>query len=67
MQSPAVSQPPLLWELDTFSHLPPHGVGDLATYVDQFAHPASYTSLTATSAALVEAIPYPSAGCAEKL
>jgi hypothetical protein len=53
---PQSALPPLPWELGTFSHLPLRGTGDLTTYVDQFAHPESYTGLTATSAAQVEAM-----------
>ena len=48
--------PGLQWESGTFSHLPLRGAGDLATDVDSFAHPQSYTALTAARAAQVEAM-----------
>ena len=50
MEIPAVDQPALpalQWESGTFSELPLRGSGDLATYVDLFAHSESYTVLTA--------------------
>jgi hypothetical protein len=56
MQNPDVSRPGLQWELGTFSHLPPRGAGELATYVDQFGHPASYTPLTPARVTQVEAM-----------
>ena len=48
--------PPLQWEAGTFAELPVRGVGDLATYVDQFAHPQRYAALTAARAAQVAAM-----------
>jgi hypothetical protein len=48
--------PPLEWESGTFSELPLRGSGDLATYVDLFAHPESYTALTAIRVIQVEAM-----------
>jgi hypothetical protein len=48
--------PPLQWELGTFSHLPRRGAGDLVTYVDLWAHPQSYTALTAARATQVGAM-----------
>ena len=48
--------PPLQWESGTFSHLPLRGTGDLATYVDLWAHPQSYTALTAARATQVGAM-----------
>jgi hypothetical protein len=48
--------PPLQWESGTFSHLPMRGAGDLATYVDLWAHPQSYTALTAERATQVGAM-----------
>jgi len=59
MEIPVVHQPalpPLQWESGTFSELPPRGAGDLATYVDLFAHPQTYTALTAARATQVEAM-----------
>jgi hypothetical protein len=48
--------PPLQWESGTFSHLPLRGAGDLVTYVDLWAHPQSYTALTAARATQVGAM-----------
>lgn len=48
--------PPLRWESGTFAALPLRGAGNLATYVDGFAHPQSYTALTTVRATQVEAM-----------
>jgi hypothetical protein len=59
VQSPGVHRPavpPPEWESGTFSHLPLRGVGDLATYVDQLAHPENYTALTPTRTTQVQAM-----------